>query len=290
MHRFIIAILLIPMIVLGQVGGYGITGGVSSESVISDTGQFVVVTADSANLEVITQNGFTIMSADSGDRILATYDTFSVFIGDQTDLPNCVEITHDGHLTVPGTVITDTITGGDYPVVIDDTLNVTKDITVVGAGNFIKDANWLAVRVGESMTKNISLQWSNSAEDGYLSCNREGAAGDLIIAADGMIFLTKDVVVEGALNVFSDSSTSDAYKLYHVNSVIDSTLTVGQEVKWMAAFENTGAVTITIENGAARPLVLPVSTALSGAEIKVGLYVVAIWDGTNWQMISQIAQ
>ena len=64
----------------------------------------IPVHRDSLDADVITQNGFTILGADSGDRVLATYDTNSYFIGEQTDLPNCVEITYDGNVTVPGDI------------------------------------------------------------------------------------------------------------------------------------------------------------------------------------------
>jgi hypothetical protein len=66
--------------------------------------------------------------------------------------------------------------------------------------------------------------------------------------------------------------------------------TVGSRVYVKIGAANTGPSTLAITgflSGAAKPITKNGTTALSGAEISAGQIVQFVWDGTNWQMISQ---
>lgn len=65
---------------------------------------------------------------------------------------------------------------------------------------------------------------------------------------------------------------------------------VGTRVYIKCLHANTGASTLAIPgflSGAAKPITKNGTTALAGAEISANQIVQFVWDGTEWQMISQ---
>lgn len=65
------------------------------------------------------------------------------------------------------------------------------------------------------------------------------------------------------------------------------TITVGTRFYFKAVHANTGASTLAVNGGSAQPITKAGTTALAGAEIAANQIVQVVFDGTNWQLISQ---
>ena len=67
-------------------------------------------------------------------------------------------------------------------------------------------------------------------------------------------------------------------------------VTVGVRVLVKMIHANTGASTLALtgwNGGSAKAITKNGTTALSGAEISANQIIQLVWDGTQWQMISQ---
>lgn len=67
------------------------------------------------------------------------------------------------------------------------------------------------------------------------------------------------------------------------------TRAVGDRFWFIAAATSTGATTLAIDSLAAAPILKSYNTALVANDIKAGQVVEVVWDGTNYQMLSQTA-
>jgi hypothetical protein len=81
-----------------------------------------------------------------------------------------------------------------------------------------------------------------------------------------------------------DTGVANAYV---VSFTPKPTITVGSRFYFKATHANTGASTIAINSGSAQPITKNGTTALAGAEIAANQIIQIVFDGTNWQMISQ---
>ena len=99
--------------------------------------------------------------------------------------------------------------------------------------------------------------------------------------------------VDGAFNFATDTSTAaqpDIYDLVISGLASYTTIVAGTQVSWIAATANTGACNILINALAQKDLFKKHDQELISGDIEVGQIVVAIFDGTQWQMISQLGQ
>jgi len=95
------------------------------------------------------------------------------------------------------------------------------------------------------------------------------------------------IAVNGNLNYGADAQSDDDYEI----SIPGITaLVAGLTVTFRAATINTGACTLEIgEVGDLDDIKKQHDVALADGDIEAGQIVVCVFDGTNWQMISQIA-
>jgi len=104
-----------------------------------------------------------------------------------------------------------------------------------------------------------------------------------------------DIQSQGAYNFATDTSTAaqpDIYDLVYSPfvSYSASTVAAGTQISWIATTENTGAANILLNALAQKDLLKMHDQELAAGDIEVGQVVTAIYDGTAWQMTSQIAQ
>ena len=96
-----------------------------------------------------------------------------------------------------------------------------------------------------------------------------------------------DVAVNGAVNYAADGQGDDAYA---VSIPTVTALVAGLTVTFSVAFANDGPATFEITSVGSTPAILKQhDVALATGDIEAGQIVVVVYDGTSWQMVSQIA-
>lgn len=94
-----------------------------------------------------------------------------------------------------------------------------------------------------------------------------------------------------SLNYAADTSSTDAYKIVLKGSL---TLTAGLEVTFKAVTANTDGATLTVNSLTATAITKcasgAVNTALATGDIIAGQIVKCVYDGTQFQIISRLAQ
>jgi hypothetical protein len=109
--------------------------------------------------------------------------------------------------------------------------------------------------------------------------NEEG----IRITEDGRI----DVAINGAVNYAADGQGNDDYEVA-IPSI--AALVAGLTVTFLANTANTGGATLEITSvGDLDAILKQHDVALASNDIEAGQIVVVVFDGTNWQMVSQIA-
>ena len=116
----------------------------------------------------------------------------------------------------------------------------------------------------------------------------------LQITAAGEVQARGDLIVVGALAFASDTSTSDQpniYDIVHINLFEYSATIVqaGTSITWIAGHQNTGASNILLNALAQKNLFKMHNQELGSGDIEAGQIVTAVYDGTQWQMTSQLA-
>jgi len=140
---------------------------------------------------------------------------------------------------------------------------------------FIKaDSLWA---VGEASTKIVlATTLDNSRTERF------------VIYSSNNSFLKGDLINDGAYNFNSDAQADDDYE---ISLPEVSTLTTGMTVTFIANTANTDGATLEItEVGDLDAILKMHDQALATNDIEAGQVVVCVFDGTNWQMTSQIAQ
>ena len=84
----------------------------------------------------------------------------------------------------------------------------------------------------------------------------------------------------------ASTGSSNAYAVSYSPS--PAALVVGQHYPFISNFANTGAATLTMGALSAYPITKKGSVALASADIPSGAVVDTVWDGTEFQMISQL--
>jgi len=126
-----------------------------------------------------------------------------------------------------------------------------------------------------------------------------GVAGHIVLAPDGNVGIgttTPDstlevngsVVINGTLNWTLDAQGDDNYEIT-IPGI--TAIWPGLMVTWQANTINTGAATLEISSeGLLYTIKKLHDQDLASGDIEAGQIVVTVFDGTNWQMISQLAQ
>jgi hypothetical protein len=84
--------------------------------------------------------------------------------------------------------------------------------------------------------------------------------------------------------LLTDTGTANAYAVAF--SPVTA-LFAGMELNFKCAHTNTAASTLAINGGAAKAITKNGTTALAGSEIVTNQIVKVIYDGTQWQLITQ---
>jgi hypothetical protein len=100
--------------------------------------------------------------------------------------------------------------------------------------------------------------------------------------------VTGNATVQGALNFAADAGSNDTYVI--TLAPAPAAYTTGMYIAFTAATANTGACSINVNGLGAKALKRGVSTDPGDNFIKAGSVVLAIYDGTNFQMIQPAAQ
>ena len=102
-----------------------------------------------------------------------------------------------------------------------------------------------------------------------------------------MPLITDNVTVNGTVNFAADAQGDDDYEI-DIPSL--TALTTGLTVTFTANTANTDGATLEITSiGDLDTILKKNDTALATNDIEAGQVVTCVFDGTNWQMTSQIA-
>jgi hypothetical protein len=101
--------------------------------------------------------------------------------------------------------------------------------------------------------------------------------------------LTKSDVLQAAIIGGADSGAADAYEVGFTPAI--TALVEGAKYRFQAANANTGASTLDLQGlgaEAIKKLAGGITTALAANDIRADQWVEVVWDGTNFQMVSQV--
>ena len=103
------------------------------------------------------------------------------------------------------------------------------------------------------------------------------------------------LTVNGDFNFASDTSTANQVNIYDLVmggfiGYSAASIIAGTQVNWVAGHGNTGACNILVNALAQKDLFKMHDQELASGDIEAGQVVTAVYDGTQWQMTSQIAQ
>lgn len=114
------------------------------------------------------------------------------------------------------------------------------------------------------------------------------AGGNDAVVVPGSLNVTGNATVQGALNYAADGGGTDSYAI--TLSPAPAAYVAGMHIAFKANTANTGACSINVNGLGAKALKRGVSTDPPDNFIKSGSIVLAIYDGTNFQMIQPAAQ
>ena len=152
---------------------------------------------------------------------------------------------------------------------------------------------------GDNASNNVTIQWASASDYGQINANTNAplalqstSSGNVGV---GTITPNNKFNVDGAFNFASDTSTANQLNIFDlVISGFDdygaTGIVAGAQVSWIAGHENTGAANILVNAFAQKDLYKMGDQELASGDIEAGQIVTAIYDGTQWQMTSQLAQ
>lgn len=109
---------------------------------------------------------------------------------------------------------------------------------------------------------------------------------DMTNTNDTIYLLTEAFIqlVDGVVfGLQTDTGTANAYAV----AIAGISLFTGLEFNFKAVHANTGASTLALNGGSAKAITKNGTTALSGSEISANQIVKVVYDGTEFQLISQ---
>jgi hypothetical protein len=133
----------------------------------------------------------------------------------------------------------------------------------------------------QTVTPNLSL-----ALPGDDSHNTPWGAADLVLA-QAINAIDAQIVQGVQQNAWVYANDTGAANAYAAAYSPSPTLQAGLRLYFKAAHANTGASTLAINGGSAKAITKNGTTALAGGEINLNQIVQVIYDGTQWQLISQ---
>ncbi|MEW6039933.1 MAG: hypothetical protein AB1633_00230 [Elusimicrobiota bacterium] len=101
------------------------------------------------------------------------------------------------------------------------------------------------------------------------------------------LFASKDNVQAGSIIYAADSGSTDAYAI--TLTPAPSAYTAGMVIHFKANTANTGACTLNVNSLGAKTIKKNYNSDLADNDIKAGQFVSVIYDGTNFQLLSPIA-
>jgi len=147
---------------------------------------------------------------------------------------------------------------------------------VISSGSSGGGDNW----GGQAVIGDVTLT-GNGTSVSPLSVAQQAASGGQVLKWDGTNWAPFDTpwyeLTTGSANAYSLSLNPGLANYY-----------TGLVVHFKANFSNTGAVTLNIDGLGAVPLKRNYDQDLSSGDIKNGQLVIVMYDGTNFQMLSQI--
>jgi len=91
----------------------------------------------------------------------------------------------------------------------------------------------------------------------------------------------------GLIYAADNSNSANAYNVPLSPTLSGGIYTVGMAVNFKANLANTGAATLNVSGLGGAPIVKNYNVALVANDIQAGQMVTVMYDGANWQMLSQ---
>lgn len=111
--------------------------------------------------------------------------------------------------------------------------------------------------------------------------------GNLGNSTTGADTIFSDVVISGLYNYAADTGSTDAYKI-PIPSI--TAYITGLKITFLTVTANTDAATVTINGLAAKTLKKLRDQDVVTGDIEASQIIDAVYDGTNFQIVSQLAQ
>jgi len=144
--------------------------------------------------------------------------------------------------------------------------------------------------IATNMATGATVTLASYTATGQLDSTETSVIGAITVAdlsVNDMVINTT-ITVDGTINFAADAQGDDDYEI-SLSGV--TALTTGMMVIFTATTANTEGATLEItEVGDLDAILKMHDTALATGDIEAGQVVVCVFDGTNWQMTSQIAQ
>lgn len=132
-------------------------------------------------------------------------------------------------------------------------------------------------------TKTANLSLALPADE---SANTPWGADDKMLAT-AIVAIDAQLVSAFQQHAFDYAADTGSLNAYAVALTPTPTLQAGLGFYFKAAHTNTGASTLAVNGGTAKAITKTGTTALSGSEINAGQIVHVMYDGTQFQLISQ---
>ena len=111
--------------------------------------------------------------------------------------------------------------------------------------------------------------------------------GNLANLTTGLDTIFSNVIISNLYNYGTDTGSTDSYKI-PIPSI--TTYTTGLKITFLTVTANTDGATVTINGLAAKTLKKLRDQDVVTGDIEASQIIVAVYDGVNWQIISQLAQ
>lgn len=180
--------------------------------------------------------------------------------------------------------------------VFDDNIDVNTGDVLIETNRFVGvDANNNLIRDGTNGIMTLKSQQDVSIiidSDGNASIETFRVQNNNLDPDSATDILVIDEVgtmaLDGTINFAADAQVDDDYEIA-IPTI--AALVTGLTVTWTATTANTGGATLEITSVGDLDAILKMNDqALVTGDIEAGQVVVTVFDGTNWQMISQLAQ
>lgn len=286
------------------VEGVTSTGATGTNKFVFDTSPTLVTptlgvaTATTINGNTFTTGTYTLtgvagktltfnktLTFDGTDSTTMTFPSTSATIA-RTDAAN----TFTGHQTIEG--VTSTGATGTGKFVFDAAPTLSGAVTFSSRIEFPTSVSFPGTVTDRgifyySSVGGLTMYGKGSVYDVNFA-NASGATAIGIATGTVNLDIPGTITVSGAINYAVDAQATDTYVV--TLSPAASAYTAGMYISFKANTANTGACTVNVNGLGAKSLKRGVNTDPTDNFIKSGSIVMAIYDGTNFQMIQPAAQ